>query len=395
MKRVLFVDHVDRILGGAEINLLELLSVREVSQRWNVGCACAPTGSLREALAKIPEVRLFRYGAASGFNQVRLVDRQGALGRFWKGWRATAAAARELGGIQSTFNPDVVVTCTNKDHFAAALCSATPSPRRVWWVNDLLTTDFFSWPARRVFSLIASRTADRLVAVSNAVALALTAAGVPSCKVRTIQNGIPVELYAKKGTGRLRSQLGCGQKPLIGILGRFTPWMGQHLALEIARHSVACGLEAHFLFVGRAFNEDQAYERTLHAFVAQHNLSSQVTFLPFQSDMPSVLADLDIVMHTSIKPEPFGRVIIEAMAAGAVVIAAAAGGVTEILESGVSGIAVRCGDVAAYLRAIQSVLDDRAFREKLVAAARATVVTHFTVERVFEQFDQLVSEPAT
>ncbi len=390
MKRVLFVDHVDLILGGAEINLIELLSVPEASGRWEVGCACAPSGPLRDALGKCPRVQLFRYTASVEFNRFRLVGCRGSLSKIWSGWRSVRRAAAELEDIRAAFRPDALVSCANKDHFASAFLRSSESTRAFWWVNDLLTPDFFSWPARRLFSLMATRRATGLVAVSRAVAQALVDAGVPSRNVRTIPNGIPVESYSRPASGRLRSIIGAGN-PLVGVLGRFTPWKGQHVALDIVRQCVSRGQAVHFVFVGRAFNEDQEYEAELHKFVARHNLSSSVTFMPFQSDVASVLADLDIVLHTSVKPEPFGRVIIEAMAAGAIVIAAAAGGVKEIIESGSTGFLVDPGDVPAYVDAIQQALGNPARRRAMIAAAKLAVKSQFSVERVFEQFDELIT----
>lgn len=393
VKRVLFVDHVDRILGGAEINLIELITEAASSRGhlWSVHCACAPAGPLAAALAPIPGVQRHDYHAASGFNQVRLVGQSGFIRRAWKGFQAARAAAAELSRILLQVRPTHVISCTNKDHFALSRCSAATTVPCYWWVNDLLTPEFFSWPARRAFFKLALSRADGLIAVSGAVAAALDAGGTPRNRIHPISNGIPLHRYTRQSPGSLRALPGLEQGPLVGVIGRFTAWKGQHLAIDIAHQTQNWEIRPRFVLIGRAFNEDEGYETSLRQRVRDLGLERTVHFLPFQSNVTAALSDLDLLLHTSTKPEPFGRVIIEAMAVGTPVIAAREGGVTEILTHNETGMLVPPGSIADYAAAIQDLLAAPEKRHRLAMAARRQVEARFSIQRVLSEFDNMLS----
>jgi glycosyltransferase involved in cell wall biosynthesis len=263
----------------------------------------------------------------------------------------------------------------------------------VWWVNDLLTRDFFGWPVRRAFVAKARKFATRLAPVSDAGRAALLAEGVPAGKIRTVHNGIPLERYLRDGTRPLRAELGLGpDEPMFGVVGRLTPWKGQDLFVRIAAGWHAAGRPGTFVIVGRAFNEDAPFEAALRARVAAAGLGSRVRFVPFRPGIAAALSSLDVLLHTSVKPEPFGRVIVEAMAVGTPVIAARAGGVPEIISDGEDGRLVAPGDEEEYLRGLADLQESPDLRARFAAAGRATVERRFGIGRVFRDFEELFSE---
>ena len=113
-------------------------------------------------------------------------------------------------------------------------------------------------------------------------------------------------------------------------------------------------------------------------------------FLSFQTDIAAALAGMDVLLHCSTRPEPFGRVIIEAMAVGVPVIAANAGGVPEIITHGVDGLLVPPGEMAAYINALARLTADSGLRVALITAGRQTVADRFTVGRVAADFVRLI-----
>jgi glycosyltransferase involved in cell wall biosynthesis len=389
-KRTLFVDHVQRILGGAEINLLELLaSTPALSLPWVVACACAPTGPLGAALRPLA-VQHYEFGFPPAANEFRLVGHAFSPLAAVRAWRELRRASRRLTAIINDFKPEVVISCTSKDHFCAGPVCRRHKVRSVWWLNDVLSADFFPWPVRWWFGVQARRFATRVVTVSEFARQALLADGLAADRVVTIHNGIPLGRYQRHPRGRLRAAHGiAADEPLIGLVGRFTPWKGQHLFLRLARAWDRQQAPGRFILIGQSFNEDQAYEGELRRFVQDHGLTARVAFAPFQPEIAAALSDLDVLVHASVKPEPFGRVLIEAMAVGAPVIAARAGGVTEILTHEVDGLLVEPGDLEAYLAALRRLLSSPALSRELAGAARRTVEQRFTVERVREQFAKL------
>jgi glycosyltransferase involved in cell wall biosynthesis len=144
--------------------------------------------------------------------------------------------------------------------------------------------------------------------------------------------------------------------------------------------------------IGRAFNEDAPFEASLKRFVTAHRLESRVHFVAFQADIASTLSQLDLLLHCSTKPEPFGRVIIEGMAVGLPVIAAAAGGVSEIITPGVDAGLATPGNADAYLAQMTAILGSAEKRNAWSIAGRRTVETKFTLERVFQDFDRIATE---
>ncbi|MEK7684765.1 MAG: glycosyltransferase family 4 protein [Verrucomicrobiota bacterium] len=392
MKRVLFVDHVNRILGGAEINLLELLSAAAAAQNWTVACACVRDGLLSRRLAEM-RILQWNYGFDPALNTFRLVGKKLS---FVKGVR-TMLALREgrqmLADIIAQFHPDAVVTCTNKDHFcAAALGRRLPTPF-VWWVNDIVSPDFFAWPVRFAFRRQAFRGASRIVAVSEYARRALLQEGLPERLITTIHNGLPLEHYRRTEPGFLRNQLGLPpHQPLAGLVGRYTPWKGQDFFLRLAQAWIRQNQTGHFVLIGHAFNEDQAYEAALRRFVSEHGLSARVHFLPFQQNMAAVLSDLNLLVHASVLPEPFGRVIIEAMAVGTPVLAARAGGVPEIITHEVTGWLAEPGHLESYLAQLQKALLPGPDSARLAEAARRLVQERFTLEQVRQKFESIIAE---
>lgn len=393
MRRVLFVDHVNRILGGAEVNLVELLADAGSRQAWDVTVACSPASPLDERLAGLG-VRRLPYEFGPAVNELRVVGRPFPLLGAVRGLRALRAAGRRLRAILRDTAPEVAVSCTNKDHFAGTAACRGSRTRSVWWVNDIVSADFFPAPARRALAWRARRGAARLAAVSEVARRALLDEGLPPKLVTTVYNGIPLDRYARRERGALRRLIGAGDDEfLAGIVGRFTPWKGQDVVIRVARRWREAGRKGRFLLIGKAFNEDAPFEAALRD--AARGLEGVVHFVPFQPDISEALSDLDVLVHASVKPEPFGRVVIEAMAVGVPAVAARAGGVPEIITDGWDGLLVPPGDEAAYAAALGPLADSPARRAELGAAGRRTVQERFTVARVQRDFERLFAEVAS
>lgn len=392
--RVLWVDHVSRILGGAEVNLLELLTQSSAASEWESTVACDPRGRLHERLAEA-KIRTLSYGLDSRLGTLRVVGSRFPLLGAVRSLRTLAKARRDLRTLIDKVKPDAVVSCTNKDHFAAWPGCRNGQVPCIWWVNDVLSPEFFPWAARRLFCLQSRRGANRLVVVSNYARRALEREGARAEQIVTIHNGIPVERYQRRARGTLRRLLNMNQADnawLAGVLGRFTPWKGQDFFLNIAEAWCRKRPQGHFVLIGHAFNEDQRFEQDLRERVKQQGLRERIHFVPFQSDVVSVLSDLDVLLHTSRKPEPFGRVIIEAMATGVPVIAARDGGVPEIISHGKDGLLATPGDPGHYLAQMETLYADAALGSRMATAARETVLARFSLARVQSDFDALFRE---
>jgi glycosyltransferase involved in cell wall biosynthesis len=137
----------------------------------------------------------------------------------------------------------------------------------------------------------------------------------------------------------------------------------------------------HVLLVGDAlFGEDEAYARQLHRQCDALNLTNRVHFLGFRDDVPALMSLVDVIAHTSTAPEPFGRVIVEGMLAGTPVVATAAGGAREIINSGENGLLVPPADAAALRDALNQFLSAPDWAHHIADAARTTAQNRYSPE---------------
>lgn len=225
---------------------------------------------------------------------------------------------------------------------------------------------------------------DAVIAVSDATRQALVAEGLPRGQVILIHNGINTARFRRTGTAGLadvRQSLGAGPDSfLVVICGMLTRWKGQDVVIEATRLARAAGLPVHLAIVGEAPTGDH-FEAELRANVAGDGLADAVTFAGFRADIPAIMQAADVVVHASRNPEPFGRVVIEAMAAGTPVIATDTGGPVEIIDSGITGVLVPPDDAPALFKALEWVWTARADVAAMVRQAEARAVERYDSSR--------------
>ena len=157
----------------------------------------------------------------------------------------------------------------------------------------------------------------------------------------------------------------------VGIVGRLAAWKGQDLFLEAFARAFPDG-DTEAWVVGQAmFGEDERYADALPDQAEHLGIAERVVFRGFRENVWDELAQIHVLVHCSLIPEPFGQVVVEGMAAGVPVIAADAGGPAEIITDGVNGLLTPPGDVEALAAAMRRVHDDRALRRRLVSGGLA------------------------
>src|SRR5262249_38304028 len=158
--------------------------------------------------------------------------------------------------------------------------------------------------------------------------------------------------------------------PCFGIVGPLVSWKGQDVFLRAAKRVLEKVPDAYAFVVGRVPSEERGYGETLRDLAAELGIADRVIFTGYRADIPDVLRLLDVVAHASVIPEPFGRVIAEAMAMGRPVVASSAGGPTEIIEDGRTGFLVAPRDDEALAARITELLQDPAKATRVGEAAR-------------------------
>ena len=241
----------------------------------------------------------------------------------------------------------------------------------------------------------AARTLPALV-FANSEALAATLRGVP---VVRLYNPVDLDRFHpdRSGAGVRAELMLPDNAPLVGMVAHLTKWKGHEDFIRIALRLSEQVPGVRFLVSGGPIYETEGHEGYAEALkrrTVDLGLAGRVLFLGARDDIPEILAATDVLIHCPTSPEPFGRVVAEAMAAGRPVVAANAGGIPEIVEHDVTGLLVTPGDVGGFAAAAQRLLADPALRHSLGAAGRRRAEQLFAVgphaERVLQAYRELV-----
>jgi glycosyltransferase involved in cell wall biosynthesis len=252
------------------------------------------------------------------------------------------------------------------------------------------------YPAYTSFDRLFVKYVEAFIYISSDVAKHHFGQGEPESKGIVIHNGIDANEFTQCDTAQVKAELNC--KPgdrLVGMIGRIDWWKGQEYFIEAVAEVAKQFPEVKGLIIGGLKNKNIAdrmqYYTKLQSLVKALNIEDKIIFTGFRNDVPRLIASLDVVVHASATPEPFGLVVIEGMAAGKPVVATAAGGVLDIIEDGVSGLLVPCKDSKAMARAMVQLLSDRDKAAQMGQAARLRVLEKFTVQQQVRAVERLYS----
>ena len=347
MITVLFVDHAEA-MGGAEHSLLLLLQHLD-RQRFLPLLACNG-GPLAMA------------AAAAGV-EVITVPMPRLRGEWSAGWSLARGVSRLARLIRSR-RIDVIHSNVVRSSIYAALAARWTGRPLVWHVRDILE------PGLYVQAM--SRLAARTIAISQAALLPLP----PSARSTVIPNGVDWSVFANRASARARLRQAWKLPPgavVVGLVGRLSPWKGQADLIRAMCRVRMRYPEAYLVLVGGPIFGEVAYEGALQDLAQGCGMGPWTRFLGQRDDLPDVMACLDLLVHCSTEPEPFGRVIIEGMAAGLPVVAYAQGAVPEIVLPGETGLLVPPGDIDALARSIMNAIASPDLRASLGAAGQQRV----------------------
>lgn len=214
-----------------------------------------------------------------------------------------------------------------------------------------------SWFGKRWYNGVMTK-GRRVIAISDYIAHVLREQyKVDGEKLRIIPRGVDPEVFDPalplgNRISTIAQKWGISEEQKILLLpGRITQWKGHELLL---RAFAAVKREHHqwiCVFVGPVKEKDHFVKRLL-ALVRELQVKDSVYFVGDTQDMPAVLALANLVVVPSLKPEPFGRVVIEAQAMEKVVVVANHGGAAEVIEDGVNGYLFEPGNVRDLIRVL-------------------------------------------
>ncbi len=295
---------------------------------------------------------------------------------------------RQLRAVIRGIAPDLIHTNGIKSHLLARLAGSSPV---VWYVQDFigdrpLARRLLPWAQKGVVGAITiSDAVDR-----NARTV------LPRLPSRIVMHATDVNKFtpAPANPELLDRLAGLPAAPegtiRVGLVATYARWKGQDVFLKAAAQLLRqqLGFPVRFYLIGGPIYHTQGSQFSVAElrYLAQGlDLETHLGFIGFQQNPADVYRGLDVVVHASTRPEPFGLTIIEAMACARAVIVSEAGGAAELFTHDHDALGVAPGDISGLARAIKSLVADKERRQRLGEQARRTAIRRFDQSRLGPQ----------
>lgn len=376
---VLHLDHTATWSGG-EIALVRLLDAIDPSHITST-VICAEDGPLMRAV----EARGHGARVEPLSESIRRTSRAdlGRIGGVAGAMPTLLSYAARIARMARSLDVDVIHTNSMKAHLYGLLAGRLAGVPVLTYLRD----DVTDLPSRWLTGSVAGVLRRGPRAVVGCSAYVLESAGIPADRSRIVYSGVPV-------TDVVPVRVAPPGPPVVGLVARIAPWKGQELFLEAAALVSRVRPDVSFRLIGTPmFGEDAFLERLRH-LVARPPLRGRVEFRGFVADPREEVDQLTVAVATSLRPEPFGQTVVEAMARGVPVVAPAEGGPCEIVTPGTDGMLVPPRDPEALARAIVDLLDHPDRAHELGSRASDTVRDRFTVEANAERFTDVLLDVA-
>jgi glycosyltransferase involved in cell wall biosynthesis len=388
---------VSGALGGAERVLLDLLwSLRRARPGWRLHLLAGADGPLpraAEALG-VPARVLPLPAAFAGLGDAGLSSRLGMVGAVARMALAYPRGRAYLGRLRRelrALRPDVVHSNGFKMHMLAA--AARPAGAAVvWHLHDFTGNRPLMRHALRRYRPRASGA----VAVSRAVAHDARELVGPALRIEVVPNAVDLERFSPGGArADLDALAGLPAAPAgtvrVGLVATMGKWKGHALFLR-ALAALPLELPWRGYVVGGAIYETRGSETPLaelKRLAAELGLAERVGFTGFVDEPADAMRALDVVVHASTEPEPFGLVIAEAMACARAVVVSAGGGAAEIASPGKDALDFPPGDEHALAEQLRHLIEDPDLRGRLGTEGRRTAERDFDRARLGPQVARL------
>jgi len=290
--------------------------------------------------------------------------------------KAARRVVHALADVVRAVAPDVVHTHGIAGQVYGGRAAARGHVPVVWHLHDCFDA---SWSSNGVLHRLArAATAHQVVAVSRCVAGSWRGR-IADARLQVIHNG--VEVVPVEPVPRVSG-------PLVVWCGRLQQWKGTHVFLDVAARIARQRPDVSFAIVGGSpFGLEPAYPEALRRQAAAGGLTDRLTWVGQVDDARPWLAAADVVVHTSVSPEPFGLVVAEAMAQGTPVVAFCQGGPAEIIEDQTSGLLVPPADTEAMATAVLALVVDTPRCEVMGMAGRTRIREYFSIAGMVRQVE--------
>lgn len=299
---------------------------------------------------------------------------------------AVALYLAKLAKYFKATSPDLIYTTGIKCHLVSALLKPVLQMPVLWHLRDILA------PGPTLVALRAAAALGHIALAANSKATAEAFSNAPF-NIDVVYNGFDAKALQPRRNRMFNELFKVDASiPIVGMLGVVARWKGQLEFLRMARQVLDQGIDARFVVIGSEIYDtsgDRGFFDTVKEEAKKLGLHDHVHFAGYMNNPAEALNGLDALVHASTKPEPFGRVIVEAMACRVPVVASRAGGVLEIIEERQTGLLFEPANPTDMARALSTLLNDSALREAIALRARKSFEERFTNEQYFAAMNKL------
>lgn len=402
--RIVFLNPAGR-LGGAERSLLDLLaSLRQAKPEWLLHLIVAEPGPLiEEARSLGVEAELLAFprrlaGLGDAWKSAggRIASQLSLFPYLLGASPAAAVYALRLRKRLEALAPEMIHTNGFKMHLLGRWARPAATPL-VWHIRDYVSQ-------RRVMpGLLRLHAGRNVVAVANSRSVAQDVSRVcgEGIRVCPVYNAVNLDRFSPLGP-RLDLDAAAGMVPApagtvrVGLVATFSLWKGHETFLK-ALSLLPADIQVRGYIVGDAIYQTRGSQHSLdhlREMARALGLAGRVGFTGFLEDTSSVMRSLDIVVHASTHPEPFGLVILEAMACARAVVVSWAGGAAEIVSVGEDSLAHPPGDSRGLSEAIATLARDPDLRARLGRSGRLKAERGYDRSRLAESLIPIYEQAA-
>jgi glycosyltransferase involved in cell wall biosynthesis len=240
---------------------------------------------------------------------------------------------------------------------------------------------------------------EAIIAISKHVKNELESIGILGNKIHIVYNALDLgsEDYSSHCKFEFRRQNYIANGDIfVGTVGRINPVKGLDTFIKSIPFIIQAIPNAKFVIVGDAnTTEENLYFDYLKKMRQELEIEQRLIFAGYREDVVHIMKCLEVLVVPS-KEEPFGRVVIEAMAAETPVVASEVGGIPEIIKHGINGLLIPPNDAKSIANAVIRLVKDTGLREKLIQESRKTVKEQFSLQmhinKIAAIYEQILSE---
>jgi glycosyltransferase involved in cell wall biosynthesis len=236
-----------------------------------------------------------------------------------------------------------------------------------------------------------ARFIDLHIAISGAIKDNLLRLAVPDEKIVVVYDAIDLQDFNDTvSIGHLRHEFSLnGEEQLFGIFGRIVCWKGTVEFVHAAALVILSMPNTKAFIVGDCSDGDSGYLKVVKELIAEYGLEEKIILTGYRTDVPALMQLMDVIVHASISPEPFGMVLIEAMAMKKPVVATRMGGPLDIMLDERTGFLVSPGNTKEMADAIERLLADKELASDMGRNGKKRVIDMFTKERYARQVEDV------